>query len=67
MIDARGYVCPMPVLLVRKEVTAHNPDELTVLVDDRCAVENVTRFGNSQGYAVTVSEEGGDFRLALKK
>lgn len=67
MIDARGYVCPMPVLLVQKEVKAHAPQELVVLVDDRCAVGNVTRFGSSQGYAVTVEEEGGDFRLTLKK
>ena len=32
-----------------------------------CAVENVTRFGTSMGYQVSVEQEGVDFRLTLKK
>ena len=67
MVDARGYLCPMPVVMVQKEVKANHPERLEGLVDDRCAVENVTRFGKSCGYAVSVSEEGKDFRLTLKK
>ena len=67
MVDARGYLCPMPVVMVQKEVKANHPERLEVLVDDRCAVENVTRFGKRCGYAVSVSEEGKDFRLTLKK
>ena len=67
MIDARGLVCPMPVVMVQKEVRANAPDTLEILVDDRCAVENITRFAASCGYAVSVAEEGRDFRLTLKK
>lgn len=66
-IDARGYACPLPVIMVQKEVKASAPPELEVLVDDKCAVENVTRFGHSQGYEVTWRETGGDFQLTLKK
>ena len=44
MIDARGYSCPMPVVMVQKEVKKSAPDTLEVLVDDPCAVENITRF-----------------------
>jgi len=58
MVDARGFLCPMPVVMVQKEVKANNPDALDVLVDDPCAVENVTRFAGSQGYTVTVTEDG---------
>ena len=47
MVDARGYLCPMPVVMVQKEVKANHPERLEVLVDDRCAVENVTRFGKT--------------------
>lgn len=65
MIDARA--CPMPVAMVQKEVKKNAPKELVVLVDDRCAVENVTRFGTSMGYQVSVEQEGVDFRLTLKK
>ena len=57
----------MPVVMVQKEVKANNPDALDVLVDDPCAVENVSRFAGSQGYTVTVTEDGADFKLSLKK
>ena len=43
------------------------PAALEVLVDNQCAVENVTRFGKSQGYQVTAAAEGEDFRLKLSK
>ena len=67
MVDARGLLCPMPVVMVQKEVKANNPVALDVLVDDPCAVENVSRFAGSQGYTVTVTEDGADFKLRLKK
>lgn len=67
MIDARGYACPMPVLMVQKEVKKNNPAALEVLVDNQCAVENVTRFGQKQGYQVSYESEGEDFRLKLSK
>lgn len=67
MIDARGFSCPMPVVMVQKEVKAKAPAELKVLVDDACAVENITRYGKNEGYAVSVSEDDGEFTLTLKK
>lgn len=67
MVDARGFICPMPVVMVQKEVKKNNPDVLEVLVDDRCALENITRFAGSCGYTVTHTEEGRDLRLVLKK
>ena len=44
-----------------------NPAELTVLVDNQCAVENVTRFAGSHGYKVAVKADGEDFTLTLTK
>ena len=67
MVDARGLLCPMPVVMVQKEIKANNPANLDVLVDDPCAVENVSRFAGSQGYTVTVTEDGADFKLQLQK
>ncbi len=66
-IDARGLLCPMPVLKVQNEVKASHPEQLEVLVDDKCAVENVTRFASSQKYSVSVAENDGEFTLTLKK
>lgn len=67
MVDARGYACPMPVIMVQKEVKKTNPQTLEVLVDNACSMENVTRFGRSQGYAVTVEPQNSDYKLMLTK
>ena len=67
MIDARGFACPMPVVMVQKEVKKNAPAQLEVLVDNQCAVENVTRFAENHGYKVAAAPEGRDFRLKLEK
>ena len=67
MVDARGLSCPMPVVMTQKAVKADNPTSLEVLVDNQCAVENVSRFAQSQGYGVAVEPQDGDFLLKLSK
>ena len=67
MVDARGYLCPMPVMMVQKEVKANAPQTLEVLVDDECAKGNVTRFGQSQGYTVEVTDTDDGYKLVLSK
>jgi TusA-related sulfurtransferase len=67
MVDARGYSCPMPVIMVQKAVKKDSPDILEVMVDNKCAVENVTRFAENQGYEVEVKPHGTDFLLVLGK
>lgn len=67
MVDARGLVCPMPVVMVQKAVKKDAPNTLEVLVDNQCSVENVTRFAKNSGYQVAVTEENGEFHLTLTK
>ena len=68
MIDARGLACPMPVLKVQQAVKKDAPATLEVLVDNNTAVQNVTRFANNSGYAVSVKElEDEEFSLTLTK
>ena len=67
-VDARGFACPQPVIMAQKAIKADAPGELQVLVDNKCAVENVTRFGESQGYTVTAADNGDDeFTVTLRK
>jgi len=66
MVDTRGLSCPIPVVMVQKAVK-NTPAELEVLADAQVAVENITRFAHSQGYQVTVTPEGDEFKLILKK
>ena len=59
-VDARGYSCPEPVIMLRKAM-AKKDAEYTVLVD------NAARYAEHEGYSVTVSENGGEYTLSLKK
>lgn len=67
MVDARGYSCPIPVVMVQRAVKAEDPQNLTVLVDEQVCVENVTRFAKASGYSVNVTRDGDDFKLELTK
>ena len=68
MIDARGYACPMPVVMVQKAVQSDAPATLEVLLDNPCSVENVTRFATNSGYQVKVHPADEDeYRLVLTK
>lgn len=67
MIDARGYACPMPVVMVQNAVKDGAPAALEVLVDNRCAVENITRYAGSQGYRVEVQGQDDEYTLRLNK
>lgn len=67
MIDARGLSCPMPVVMVQKEVKKNAPKTLQVRVDSRVCVENISRYAALQGYEVQTEEEDGEFLLTLTK
>ena len=66
MLDAKGLSCPEPVVMIRKAM-ASKANEYTMVVDNPTAKENVTRYAEHQGYAVTVTEQGDDFTLTMKK
>ena len=67
MIDARGLSCPMPVLMVQREVKKNTPTMLEVLVDNMTAVGTITRFAASQQYTVKVEEADGEYKMTLTK
>ena len=67
MIDASGLLCPMPVVKVQQAVKATHPDTLEVLVDDPCAVENISRFAASNGYTATAVQNGEEAHITLTK
>ena len=66
IVDARGLSCPEPVVMTRNAMAGKKP-AYQVLVDTVAAKENVTRFAMSQGYAVNVSENNGEFTLDITK
>lgn len=66
IVDARGLLCPEPVVRTQHAVK-DGISELTVLVDAEAAKENVTRFAVSRGYKVAVQQEGVDYTLSLSR
>lgn len=50
-IDCRGMACPLPVVNAKKAAEElHDGDELTVLVDNEIAVQNLQRFAVHKGF-----------------
>jgi len=62
MVDCRALPCPQPVIKTR-EALAGNPASLEVVVDNLAALENVSRFLDSRGYAASPLEENGLWRI----
>lgn len=66
-VDARGLVCPAPVLETREILTTECPEEIMVVVDNAAAKENVSRFLQSQGYGVEEVAAGDDFQVTGRR
>ncbi|PIE68915.1 MAG: sulfurtransferase-like selenium metabolism protein YedF [Deltaproteobacteria bacterium] len=66
-IHCEGLPCPQPVLQCRQAIE-DDPDTLLVVsVDNEAAKENVTRFLESKGYAMTsVKQDGSTWKIAAQ-
>lgn len=62
-LDCRGLACPAPVLETKKTLDTKGPSQIVVTVDNEAAKENVSRFLGSQGFEVSIHEEGNDFHV----
>lgn len=67
IIDCRGVACPLPVVNTKKAAEEANAgDQLTVLVDNEIAVQNLQRFASHKGFAVTSEKRGaGNFAVVI--
>lgn len=65
-IDARGLSCPEPVIMLRQAM-ASNEAEYELLVDNHVSKENCTRYGEHQGYKVSVRENDGEYTLSIRR
>ena len=62
-INARGLACPAPVLQTRQAIDKDKLNEIKVIVDNEAALENVTRFLQSQNFEVSSEKSGNDFHI----
>ena len=68
-LDARGLLCPLPVLKARKRMQAIAAGEtLTMVADDPAAVIDVPHFCMEAGHELVSSEaDGNDQTYAIRK
>ena len=66
-VDARGQACPRPVVMTKNALQNIESGELTVIVDDPVARENVLRLVRSSGCDVAVERHGEEHHLHIKK
>jgi len=67
IVDARGKVCPEPVVMAIRALDEKSANEpLEVRVDNEAAVHNVTRMAEQKGFNVTTKENGDkDFSVLI--
>jgi selenium metabolism protein YedF len=67
-VDAKGLVCPKPLIMTKKALMALSPGEsMTVLIDNATSRDNVVRFLKDNSAEVSTAEEAGVFVLNVTK
>lgn len=66
VIDARGKLCPQPVIMTKKESDA-GENEITVIVDNETAKSNVLKFGAKLNFDTRTEEKNDGIYVYLNK
>ena len=66
-IDARGLVCPQPVILTKKALEGMTEGEVVTIVDNITAKENVSRLAENLSCKYEISDENGCYHIKIKK
>ncbi|MDO7788683.1 sulfurtransferase TusA family protein [Desulforamulus aquiferis] len=67
VVDARGLSCPEPVILTRRVLQEQGIDQVEVIVDNKTAVENITRTAENLGWLVKVQEQNEEYILIITR
>jgi len=67
IVDTRGFSCPHPVIMTKKALDDKQAENITTIVDNKVALENVTRMVKSQGYDLNIEDKGGDYFIHIIK
>ncbi len=65
-IDARGRSCPEPVIMVKKAVDKKETN-IEVTVDNKVALQNITRFAKGKDFNVSYTENESDYIINISK
>ncbi|MFV0421570.1 sulfurtransferase-like selenium metabolism protein YedF [Oleidesulfovibrio sp.] len=62
-LNCQSLPCPQPVLKCKECLDAQSPSQLSVIVDNDAAKENVSRFLASRGYSVNAEASNNIWKL----
>ena len=66
-IDARGELCPKPVLLTKKELDNKDVKSIVTIVDNKVARDNVVKLIGSYGLGCIIDQKENDFYIYITK
>ncbi|QGT98726.1 Hypothetical protein SYNTR_0133 [Candidatus Syntrophocurvum alkaliphilum] len=66
-VDARGLSCPQPVVLTKKALEDSGTEEIITIVDNKIALENVTKYINSLNLTSEINEKSGEYYINILK
>ena len=67
-VDAKGKLCPMPLIMTKKAIDEIKENEsLKILIDNDTSVKNVTRFLEEHGMKVNTEKNGNVYELIVNK
>ncbi len=66
-VDARGLVCPHPVIETEKVLRELKKGTVVTIVDNAAARDNVNRLAKSMGCTVSIEKREDDYYLTITK
>lgn len=65
--DARGLLCPEPVLMAKGEIDRLGSGTFQIVVNTAAARDNIARLAKNQKWDLSIEQLGEEFFLTLKK
>ncbi len=66
-VDARGELCPKPVIMTKKELDKLEEGTITTIVDNQVAKDNVSKLAKSNNCNFEVSQLGEDYYIKISR
>jgi len=66
-VDARGLACPEPVIMTKKALDSHDVSEVLAIVDNKAALENISRMVKTLNLESMIEEQDGSFYINIVK
>ena len=67
IVDARGQVCPRPIIMTKNVFDELEEGTVKTQVDDMYCVENLQKYANGQGFEFSYEETDYGFETTIVK